>query len=68
MTDKDSDLGTKNEQLLRKIRQRYRYGLDKWGDIRKEGQLNMRYVSGDPWTDEDKKKLMEGMIAGQDAK
>jgi hypothetical protein len=45
----------KDEDLLRKIRQRYRYGMDKWRRNREEGQKNMRYVAGDPWDDEDKK-------------
>jgi hypothetical protein len=44
-----------NSDLLKRIRQRYRYGVDKWDRNRKEGQKNMKYVSGDPWDDEDKK-------------
>jgi hypothetical protein len=50
----DPDLGTQNEALLKRIRQRYRYGMDKWRRNREDGQKNMRYVSGDPWDDEDK--------------
>src|ERR1700744_4261057 len=50
----ESEKGTKNEELLRKIRQRYRYAMDRWQYNRAEGQKNMRYVAGDPWTDEDK--------------
>lgn len=50
----DPDLGTKNDALLKRIRERYRYGLDKWRRNREEGQKNMRYVSGDPWDDADK--------------
>ncbi len=44
-----------DEKLLRVIRQRYRYGVDKWRRNREEGQKNMRYVAGDPWDDADKK-------------
>src|ERR1700733_1603956 len=54
MPDKDSDLGTGNGKLLKKIRQRYAYAMDKWRYNREEGQKNMRYVSGDPWSEEDK--------------
>ena len=43
-----------NTDLLKRIRQRYRYGVDKWDRNRKEGQKNMKYVSGDPWDDADK--------------
>lgn len=51
----DPDIGTSNKDLLKKIRQRYRYGMDKWRRNREEGQKNMRYVSGDPWEEEDKR-------------
>lgn len=54
MLEKDTDLGTANEELLKRIRHRYRYGMDKWRRNRDEGQKNMRYVAGDPWSEEDK--------------
>jgi hypothetical protein len=54
MADKDTDLGTQNEKLLKRIRQRFRYGMEKWRRNREEGQINVRYVSGDPWDDADK--------------
>ena len=54
MPDKDPDIGTGNTDLLKRIKQRYRYGIDKWDRNRKEGQKNMKYVSGDPWDDADK--------------
>ena len=54
MAEKDADLGTKNDALLKRIRERYRYAMDKWRRNRTEGQKNMRYVSGDPWDDEDR--------------
>ena len=54
MPEKDKDLGTGNDALLKEIRQRYRYGVEKWKRNREEGQLNMRFVSGDPWSEEDK--------------
>jgi hypothetical protein len=54
MPEKDPDLGTANDALLKRIRQRYRYAMDKWRRNREEGQKNMRYVAGDPWTEEDK--------------
>ena len=54
MADKDLDLGTGNDALLKRIRERYRYGMEKWRKNREEGQKNIRYISGDPWDDEDK--------------
>jgi hypothetical protein len=54
MAGKDSEKKDPNEELLKRIRQRYRYGMDKWRHNRDEGQKNIKYVSGDPWTDEDK--------------
>jgi len=54
LPDKDPDIGTGNTDLLKRIKQRYRYGIDKWDRNRKEGQKNMKYVSGDPWDDADK--------------
>lgn len=54
MAEKETETGTKNEALLKRIRERYRYGLDKWKRNREEGQKNIRYVSGDPWDDADK--------------
>ncbi len=54
MSDTDPELGTKDEKLLKRIRQRFRYGMDKWQKNREEGQKNVRYVAGDPWDEEDK--------------
>lgn len=54
MAEKDPDIGTGNEALLKRIRQRYSYGMERWKRNRDEGQKNMRYVAGDPWDDEDK--------------
>lgn len=44
----------KNADLLKTIRQRYRYGMEKWRKNREDGQKNMRYVAGDPWDQADK--------------
>lgn len=44
----------KDEKLLKRIRERYRYATEKWRKNREEGQKNIKYVSGDPWDDEDK--------------
>lgn len=50
----DGVVESKDKDLLKRIRDRYRYGMDKWRKIREEGQKNIRYVSGDPWDDADK--------------
>ena len=52
--DVDISQGRKDDALLKRIRERYRYAHDKWRRMRREGQKNMRYVSGDPWDDEDR--------------
>ena len=51
--------GAKNEDLLKRIKARYRYGMQKWLRNRDEGKQNMRYLAGDPWTDEEKRARKE---------
>ncbi len=45
----------KDEALLKEIRDRHTYFEDRWREIREERRIDMRYVCGDPWTDEEKK-------------
>ena len=54
MPEENTQSGTKDEALLRRIKERYRYGMQKWQRNRDEGKLNMRYLAGDPWTDKEK--------------
>lgn len=54
MPDPAQNADNPTDALLKRIKQRYRYGVDKWHKNREEGQKNMRYVSGDPWDEEDK--------------
>ena len=51
--------GAKNEALLRRIKERYRYGMQKWQRNRDEGKLNMRYLAGDPWSDKEKQARVD---------
>jgi hypothetical protein len=44
-----------DEELLREIRDRYKYASDAWEEIRKERQKDMRYICGNPWEDSDRK-------------
>jgi hypothetical protein len=46
---------TGDEALLQEIREYYRYFSDAWEDVRKERQIDMRYICGDPWEPADKK-------------
>lgn len=46
----------KSDDLLEEIRSRYEYTKTAWSDIRDEGAKDMRFVSGDPWDDDDKKQ------------
>lgn len=51
----EDDHQTKDEALLQEIRERYRYASDAWRKIREERQIDLRYLSGDPWDPKDKK-------------
>jgi len=44
-----------DEALLQEIRDRYRYASDAWREIREERKTDMRYVTGDPWDESDRK-------------
>ena len=46
---------TRNEALLKEIRERYTYASDKWRESRDERRKDMRYISGDPWDETDRK-------------
>ena len=52
----DREYSTKNEKLLKEIRDRYEYCLDNWRDVRDAAKEDMRYISGDPWPSKEKKK------------
>jgi hypothetical protein len=45
---------TGDEALLQEIRERYSYASDKWRPIREEAEIDMRYISGDPWEPADR--------------
>lgn len=42
--------------VLEEIRERYDYALTRWEPIRREAQEDMRFVAGDPWSEDDKKQ------------
>jgi hypothetical protein len=44
-----------DEEVLEELKARYTYATNAWKDIRKEAQTDMRYVSGDPWAEKDRK-------------
>jgi hypothetical protein len=46
---------TADEALLQEIRDRFKYGMDAWREIREERQTDMRYICGDPWEPADRK-------------
>ena len=49
---------TKDETLLKEIRDNFDYYSDAWESIRKEGAIDMRCISGDAW-DPDERKARE---------
>lgn len=44
-----------NETLLEEIRDNYDFDSDAWRDIRTEGSTDIKYLSGDPWSEKEKK-------------
>lgn len=40
---------------LQEFKDAYEYDTNRWEPIRREAKLDMRYVGGDPWDDDDKK-------------
>ena len=44
-----------DEELLREIRENYKYATDYWREIRDERQTDMRHICGDPWPARDRK-------------
>ena len=48
------EVSAQDEELLREVRDRYEYGVAAWSDIRRERNIDMRYVCGDPWAPEDR--------------
>lgn len=53
---KDSSVGTKDEKLLKEIRENFAYASDQWRDIRDEAKKDIRYISGDPWEPKEKEE------------
>lgn len=47
---------SKYSELVQEIRDNFQAGALFWADTRKEGQKDMRYVSGDPWEPGDRTK------------
>jgi len=45
-----------NDDLLKEITDNFDFANDEWADIRKEGDTDMRYVTGDPWPQDEKER------------
>lgn len=48
-----------DEDLLEEIRDRFAYAYDAWKEIHDEGDIDMRYVAGDPWDPKDRREREE---------
>ncbi len=44
-----------DEKLLEQIRKRFDYVVKSWSDIRDEARTDVRFASGDPWPEEERK-------------
>lgn len=53
--EKPDTNATEEEKLLEEIRERFTYAFDQWREIQEQGDIDMRYVAGDPWDPEDRK-------------
>jgi hypothetical protein len=47
--------GSSDEAVLQRLRKRYSYASRVWLPIREESQTDRRYLSNDPWSEQDKK-------------
>lgn len=45
----------KREDDLKENLELYKYAMDSWNDNLREGDVDMRYVAGDPWDEKDRK-------------
>lgn len=45
-----------DSELLKEIRDNYKYAFDYWADAREERRIDMRYIAGDPWDEDDRKE------------
>jgi hypothetical protein len=55
MPEDELEYQSDDESLLQEIRDRYRYASDAWREAREERKIDMRYLCGDPWDEEDRK-------------
>lgn len=51
----ETPTGAEAEKLLKELRERYDLAVEHWQPIQRNGTLNMRYVSGDPWDPKERK-------------
>jgi len=49
-----SRIGSRDQDLLKEIRDNFDYCVKFWKEMRDEGNTDMRYASGDPWDPKDK--------------
>lgn len=53
--DKPARDESADEALLREIRENFDYACDQWREAREARKKDMRYLSGNPWEEEDKR-------------
>ena len=46
-------IGRIDSDEVKGVRDRHKYLLDQWKPIREQGAIDMRYLSGQPWTEDD---------------
>lgn len=55
----ESRAGTKDEKLLREVRENYEYDSDAFSTIREEGAKDVLYIANDPWPEKEKQNRRE---------
>ena len=53
--DGDVELSPDDEELLKEIRRNYSYAADYWREVRRERNIDLRFIAGDPWDPADRK-------------
>ena len=49
------EVSEEDAEILAEAREKYRYFSDRWRSIRDERKTDLQFISGDPWTAEDRK-------------
>jgi hypothetical protein len=52
----------RNDDFLTKVRDRFKYCLESWKDIREQHDLDMRFLAGDSWDEREKNRRKDNRL------